>query len=71
MNKPFSMAYREFKDGLANLINNSNMHPFVIESVLQNYLYEISEVAKNQYRAEMNQYEKALLENSEKDKKSD
>lgn len=71
MNKPFSIAYKEFKDGLANLINNSNMPPFIIESVLQNCLYEISEVVKNQYKIDATQYEKAILENAEKDKKSD
>lgn len=68
MNKPFSMAYKEFKDGLTSLINNSNMPPFIIESVLQNYLYEISEVAKNQYQFEKTQFEKSLLEETEKNK---
>jgi len=62
MNKPFSIAYKEFKDELANLINGSNMPPFIIESVLQNYLYEVSEIVKNQYRVDVAQYEKMLLE---------
>lgn len=70
MDKSFSIAYKEFKDGLTNLINNSNMHPFIIESVLQNYLYEISEVAKNQYMNDKMQYEKSLLEKKEEKKKN-
>lgn len=69
MNKPFSIVYKEFKEGLANLINSSNLHPSVIESILQNYLYEISNVANNQYRTEKIQYEKFLKENDEKDEK--
>lgn len=69
MNKPFSIVYKEFKDGLANLINSSNLHPSVIESVLQNYLYEISNVASNQYKTEKIQYEKILQENDGKNEK--
>lgn len=71
MNKPFSIIYREFKDGLANLINNSNLHPSIIESILQNYLYEISEAAKNQYRIEKAQYEKILSESEKSLEKKD
>lgn len=67
MNKPFSMIYREFKDALTSLINNSNLHPSIIESILQNYLYEISEAAKKQYNIEKTQYENYLLEKEEKE----
>ena len=70
MNKPFSIVYKEFKEGLSNLINNSNIHPSVVESVLQNYLYEISEVAKNQYNIEKMQYEKSLLEKEDEKKQN-
>lgn len=66
MNKPFSIVYEEFKQGLANLINNCGLPFSVIESVLQNYLNEISNIARNQYRADKSQYEESLT-NSEKD----
>lgn len=67
MNKPFSLVYKEFKNELANLINNSGLNPFIIESVLQNYLYEINSVASNQYEADKAQFEKSLLEKDEKE----
>lgn len=62
MNKPFSLVYKEFKDELSNLINNSGLHPSIIESILQNYLYEVNNAVKNQYNIEKMQYEKSLLE---------
>lgn len=65
MNKPVSMIYEEFKQELADLINNSNLPVFVIEPILQNYLIEIKEVAKKQYYIDKAQYEKSLLEEAE------
>lgn len=70
MNKPFSIIYKEFKDELSHLINNSNLHPSIIESILQNYLFEINNVARNQYNAEKAQYEKSLLENKDEKKQN-
>lgn len=62
MDKPFSVICEEFKQELADLINNSGLPPFVIESVLQNYLSEISGIAKKQYQFDKTQYEKSLYE---------
>ena len=66
MNKPFSIIYEDFRQGVTNLINNSGLPPFVIESVLKNYLNEISSIAKNQYQVDKMQYEKLLLEEKER-----
>ena len=62
MDKPFSMIYEEFKRDLANLINNSGLPPFIVEPVLQNYLFEVSNAARNQYQLDKVRYEKSLLE---------
>lgn len=69
MNKPFSMVCEEFKQEMANLINNSGLPIPVIELVLQNYLYETSNIVKNQYRADKAQYEKYLLDNEKNEEK--
>lgn len=71
MNKPFSIICEEFKQELANLINNSGLHISVIELILQNYLNEIDNIAKNQYKNDKVQYEQSLLEEENKGKKSD
>lgn len=68
MDKPFSILYEEFRQGLTNLINNSCLPPFVIESVLRNYTSEVNGLARNQYQIDKANYERLL---SEKDKRED
>lgn len=58
MDKPFSITYEEFKQNLSNLINSSGLPPIIVESVLQNYLNEISIVVRNQYLLDKERYEK-------------
>ena len=58
----------EFKQGIANLINGSSLPPFLVELILQNYLYEISNIAKNQYQLDKAQYEKFLSDSDENNK---
>ena len=71
MNKPFSMICEEFRQELANLINNSGLPICVIELVLQNCLNEVDNIAKNQYKNDKTQYEQSLSEEKNKSKKSD
>ena len=68
MDKPFSILYEEFRQGLTNLINNSCLPPSVIESVLRNYTSEVNGLARNQYQIDKANYERLL---SEKDKRED
>lgn len=60
MDKPFSMLYEEFRQGLTNLINNSGLPPFVIESVLKNYTNEVNSLARNQYQIDKARYESEI-----------
>ena len=64
MNKPSTIIYEEFKQELANLINNSSLPAFIMESVLQNYLNEIRIIAQRQYQIDKDEYQKELKENS-------
>ena len=68
MNKPITITYEDLKQELANLINNSGLPAFMIESILQNYLYETKMVAERQYQIDKERYEKSLLDDNEKDK---
>ena len=65
MNKPLSLIYEDFKQELADLINNSGLPAFIIESVLQNYLIETRTIVKKQYQIDKAQYEKSLLKECE------
>ena len=61
MNKPISMVYDEFKQQLADLINNSGLPVFLVEPILLNYLSEVKILVKKQYEMDKVQYEEALL----------
>ena len=60
MNKPLSVAYEEFKQNLAGLINDSGLPAFMFESVLQGITGEVRAIAQRQYEAEKAQYEASL-----------
>lgn len=66
MNKPITVLYEDLKQELANLINNSGLPAFMIESILQSYLYETRIVVQKQYQLDKAQYEEYLVkENGE------
>jgi hypothetical protein len=50
MNKPITVIYEDFKQGLASLINDSGLPAFMIEPILRDYLEEVRRVASQQYR---------------------
>lgn len=56
MNKPSTISYEEFKQGLASLINTSGLPAFVIELVLRGCLDEVSAVRHKQYQADLAEY---------------
>ena len=62
MIKPSTIVYEEFKQNLANLINNSGLPAFIVEPVLRDYLNEVQIMAQRQYMADKTAYEKALAE---------
>lgn len=62
MNKPSTIIYEEFKQNLANLINDSGLPAFIIEPVLRDYLNEVRLMAQRQYQADKAAYEKYLTE---------
>lgn len=68
MDKPFSMLYEEFRQEFANLINNSGLPPFVIESVLKNYINEVNSLARKQYQIDKAKYDSLLLGKEKKEK---
>lgn len=67
VNKPITVVYEDFKQELADLINNSGLPAFIIEPILQNYLNETRIVMQNQYQSDKLEYEKSLAKSEEKD----
>lgn len=59
INKPFTVAYEDFKSDLADLINNSGLPALVIEYVLRDYANETKIAAARQYQLDKAKYESA------------
>ena len=64
MNKPASVAIKEFSESLESIVNNSGLPPIVLEMVMRGYYLQIKELADRQTRAEEESYRKDL-ENQE------
>lgn len=60
MNKPFTVAYEDFKQELANLINCSGLPAILIKTILQSYLNEVTVIANKQYLSDKAEYEEYL-----------
>lgn len=56
INKPFTVAYEDFKQELADLINNSGLPALVVELVLRDYMNETRAAAARQYQADKERY---------------
>lgn len=73
--KPMSIARADFINGLVDLINNSDLPPYVIEPILKDVAYEVGVKIKEQLEQDKEEYALALQnqmseENKEKEKVS-
>lgn len=55
-NKPITIVRAEFISNLANLINNSMLPAFVMETILKDTYLEVSAIAQKQYEIDMKKY---------------
>lgn len=60
MNKPASVAIKEFSDNLESCVNNSGLPPIVLEMVMRGYYLQLKELADRQTRTEEESYRKDL-----------
>lgn len=60
MNKPITLLYEDFKKGLTDLINQSGLPAFIVETVLQSYLAETKMIVRKQYENDTQRYEEYL-----------
>ena len=62
MDKPITIRYEEFRNRLEELVNDSCLPPFIIESVMKEYLNEVHVFAVAQYQKDRSIYEKRINE---------
>ena len=67
MEKPFSMIFRETKQGIVDIINNSGMPIDVVQSMLEVILYEVSTKAESMFGSEMREYSESLQQENAQD----
>lgn len=60
MNKPITIRYEEFKGKLEALINDSCLPPFIIESVMKEYLADVHNCSMVQYQKDKLMYETSM-----------
>lgn len=63
--KPITVRREEFKEQLINIINNSMLPAFVVESILADMLREASVAVRNQYEYDLKQYNETVKENEQ------
>jgi len=69
INKPITVVREEFIHDLVNLINNTSLPLFVIESALKDCMLEVHQGAQQQLHTDKMMYEKQLDIESQKDVK--
>ena len=56
MDKPLSLKIEETKSALVNAINNSQLHPYILDSIVKDLYNEIHILYMNQSKQEIEAY---------------
>ena len=62
--KPLSVAKEEFVNALTDMINNSALPRFIIESVLKDMYADMKVIARKEYEIDKRRYEDSLKNNN-------
>ena len=68
MNKPFEILYREAKENLYNLINDSEIPVCCWEDIISNVLVEVQSTSKQDFVEISRMYEESLKKQEEAEK---
>lgn len=61
--KPLSVAKEEFVNALTDMINNSALPRFIIESVLKDMYADMKVIARKEYEIDKRRYDDSLKNN--------
>lgn len=61
-NKPITILRDEFMKNLIELINSSNLPPFVIESIIKDVYFDIKVLARKQLENDLKDYQESFKE---------
>lgn len=64
MNKPFSLIIEETKQELIDVINNSNLHPSIMEMIVKDIYLEVNRLNVETTKNEKEQFMKVMKESA-------
>ena len=64
MNKPFSLIIEETKQELIDVINNSNLHPSIMEMIVKDIYLEVNRLNVETIKNEKEQFMKVMKESA-------
>lgn len=67
VNIPFSVLRKNFISNLNNLINNSGLEPYMLESILKDSYERMAVETERQYQRELAIYNKSLEDNKDEE----
>jgi hypothetical protein len=65
MDKPLSLRIEETKQTLVNTINSSQLHPYILDSIVKDLYNEIHILYMNQSKQEIEAYNAELMKQKE------
>lgn len=65
MNKPTTLLIEEFKQNMAEVINNSKLPAFILEYLIKDIHEEVEKLAESIKRKEISEYMESINEDSE------
>ena len=70
MNKPISLIIEDARQAIIHAVNNTDLPPVLLESIIKDIYNEIRQLKLEQYKSDKAEYERSLqLEQVEKNKK--
>lgn len=68
LQKPLSIAIKEFKDDISTVINESQLSAIILEMVIKDLYLEIKNISGNQLKLEEESYKEQLNQSKESSK---
>lgn len=70
MDKPLSLRIEETKQSLVNVINTSQLHPYILDSILKDLYNEIHILCMNQSKQEIEAYNAEMSKKEQKEQET-
>ena len=64
MNKPISVKIEETKKSIADTLNESQLHPYIMDSIMRELYEEVHSLYIGTVQAENDEYKKSLESNN-------